>query len=120
MYWSLNQLIEIYEIYFPVLQKKEKNTYFDAMGNVVWISAKGTNNVGYFEPNGKKVTPANWNKILADNPSELICTAIDDTQPGGPREITRHFVGPFTQCDRIEDYQRAWVHFEQLKSEEAA
>jgi len=40
--------------------------------------------------------------------------------PGGPRSVTRKFVGPFTQCDRIEDYRRAWAHFEQLKSEEAA
>ena len=52
--------------------------------------------------------------------SELTCTAIDDTMPGGPREVTRHFVGPFTQCDRIEDYRRAWAHFERLKSEDAA
>ena len=50
-------------------------------------------------------------------PSELTCTAIDDTMSGGPREVIRHFVGPFTRCDRIEDYKRAWAHFEKLKSE---
>jgi hypothetical protein len=116
---SLNQLLEVYEIYFPVLQKKETNTFFDAKGNVVWISAKGTNNVGYFAPGGKKVTQSDWKKIVADNPSELTCTVIDDTMPGGPREVTRHFVGPFTQCDRIEDYRRAWAHFERLKAAEA-
>jgi hypothetical protein len=117
---SLDQLIELYEIYFPVLQKKESNTYFDAKGDVVWISAKGTNNVGYFEPGGKKITPTNWKNIVASSPSELVCTVMDDTIPGGAREVTRHFVGPFTQCDRIEDYRRAWAHFERLKSEEAA
>lgn len=117
---SLDQLIELYEIYFPVLQKKESNTYFDAKGDVVWISAKGTNNVGYFEPGGKKITPTNWKNIVASSPSELVCTVMDDTIPGGAREVTRHFVGPFTQCDRIEDYRRAWAHFERLKSKEAA
>ncbi len=117
---SLTQLLEVYEIYFPVLQKKETNTFFDSRGNVVWISAKGADNVGYFEPGGKKVSQANWKKILAHNPPELTCTVIDDTMPGGPRTVTRHFVGPFTQCDRIEDYKRAWAHFERLKSEEAA
>lgn len=117
---SLNQLIEVYDIYFPVLQKKERNTYFDSKGDVVWISAKGTNNVGYFEPGGKKVGPKDWRNTISENPAELNCTVIDDTTPGGPHTVTRHFTGPFTQCDRIEDYRRAWAHFERLKSEEAA
>ena len=117
---SLDQLIEIYRVYFPVLQRKERSTFFDQTGRIVWISAKGMGNVGWFDNKGKSPTRTSWEKILAENPSELTCTAIDDTMPGGPHEVTRHFVGPFTQCDRIEDYRRAWAHFERLKSEEAA
>ena len=48
----------------------------------------------------------------------LTCTAIDDSQPGGPREVTRAFQGPFTKCDRVEDYNRAWAFFESHKDEE--
>jgi hypothetical protein len=117
---TLQQLIDMYRVHFPVLQKKESNTYYDQQGQIVWVSAKGMGNVGWVDQAGKKPTRTAWEKILADNPAELTCTAIDDTMPGGPRTVTRHFVGPFTQCDRIEDYRRAWAHFERLKSEGVA
>jgi hypothetical protein len=117
---SLDQLIEIYRIYFPILQQYEEGTWFDQNGRIVWTCSKGLPGVGWLDDRGKSPGRAAWEKILADNPFELTCTAIDDTMPGGPRTVTRHFTGPFTQCDRIEDYQRAWAHFERLKSEEAA
>lgn len=68
---SLNQLIEIYRVYFPVMQRKERSTYFDQKGRIVWISAKGMGNVGWFDKKGKSPTRAAWDKILAENPSEL-------------------------------------------------
>lgn len=117
---TLEQLIEIYRIYFPVLQENEAGTWYDQQGRIVWTCSKGLPGVGWLDDKGKSPGRAAWEKILAENTSELTCTAIDDTMPGGPREITRHFVGPFTQCDRIDDYRRAWAHFERLKSEEAA
>lgn len=117
---TLDQLIEIYRIYFPVLQENEAGTWYDQNGRIVWTCSKGLPGVGWLDDRGKSPGRAAWEKILAENPSELTCTAIDDTMPGGPRTVTRHFVGPFTQCDRIEDYRRAWSHFERLKSAEAA
>lgn len=113
----LEQLIEIYRIYFPVLQENEAGTWYDQKGRIVWTCSKGLPDVGWLDERGTSPGRAAWERILADNPSELICTAIDDTKPGGPREITRHFVGPFTRCDRIEDYKQAWAHFERLKNE---
>ena len=92
----------------------------DQNGRIVWTCSKGLPGVGWLDDRGKSPGRAAWEKILAENPSELTCTAIDDTMPGGPHEVTRHFLGPFTQCDRIEDYRRAWAHFERLRSEEAA
>ncbi len=117
---TLDQLIEIYRIYFPVLQMNEGGTWYDQNGRIVWTCSRGLLGIGWLDDRGKSPGRAAWEKILAENPAELTCTAIDDTMPGGPRTITRHFVGPFTQCDRIEDYRRAWVHFERLKSEKAA
>lgn len=117
---TLDQLIEIYRIYFPVLQENEAGTWYDQNGRIVWTCSKGLPGVGWLDDRGKSPGRAAWERILADNPSELTCTAIDDTMPGGPRTVTRHFIGPFTQCDRIEDYRRAWTHFERLKSVEAA
>ena len=116
---TLDQLIEIYRIYFPVLQENEAGTWYDQNGRIVWACSKGLPGVGWLDDRSKSPGRNAWYKILADTPSELTCTAIDDTMPGEPREVTRHFVGPFTQCDRIEDYKCAWIHFERLKSEEA-
>ena len=117
---TLDQLIEIYRIYFPIMQQYEAGTWYDQNGRIVWTCSKGLPGVGWLDDRGKSPGRAAWERIFADNPAELTCTAIDDTMPGGPREITRHFVGPFTQSDRIEDYRRAWAHFERLKSEDAA
>lgn len=116
---TLDQLSEIYRIYFPVLQEYEAGTWYDQNGRIVWTCSKGLPGVGYLD-RGKSPGRAAWERILAESPSGLTCTAIDDTMPGGPREVTRHFIGPFTQCDRIEDYKRAWAHFERLQSKEAA
>lgn len=118
---SLEQLIEIYRVYFPLMQQYERGTWYDQKGRIVWTNnSSGLPGVGWLDDRGKSPGRAAWEKILADNPAELTCTATDDTMPGGPRTVTRHFVGPFTQCDRIEDYRRAWAHFERLKSAEAA
>lgn len=117
---NIDQLLEIYRIYFPILQQYEEGTWFDQSGRIVWTCSKGLPGVGWLDDRGKSPGRAAWEKILAENSPDLTCTAIDDTMPGGPRTVTRHFVGPFTQCDRIEDYRRAWAHFERLKSEEAA
>ena len=117
---TLDQLIEIYRIYFPVLQENEAGTWYDQNGRIVWTCSKGLPGIGWLDDRGKSPGRAAWERILAETPPKLTCTAIDDTMPGGPRNVTRHFVGAFTQCDRIEDYKRAWAHFERLKSEEAA
>jgi hypothetical protein len=61
-----------------------------------------------------------WKDFIASGVNEVECFVEDDTSPNGPKKVTRRFVGPFTKCDRIEDYRRAWAHFERLKSEEAA
>lgn len=117
---TVDQLSEIYRIYFPVLQEYEAGTWYDQNGRIVWTCSKGLPGVGWLDDRGKSPGRAAWERILAENPAGLTCTAIDDTMPGGPRTVTRHFVGPFTKCDRIEDYARAWAHFERLKAKKAA
>lgn len=112
---TLDQLIDIYRIYFPVLQRKEKKTYYDRNGNIVYISAKGLEGVGYLNENGKTPSQKDWGKILESNPNTLTCQAVVDFMPGGPQTITRAFEGPFDTCDRVEDYKRAWAYFEAHK-----
>ncbi|WP_343727689.1 class I SAM-dependent DNA methyltransferase [Burkholderia seminalis] len=37
---------------------------------------------------------------------------IDDTLPGGPREVERKYVAPFARANREDDYRTAWAAFE--------
>jgi len=37
---------------------------------------------------------------------------MDDTLPGGPREVERSYVAPFARSSREDDYRQAWAFFE--------
>lgn len=114
---TLDQLLDIYNIYFPVLKQNEGNTWYDKKGEIVWSSSKGLPGVGYLEEN-KKPSSNRWRKILEAGETELECEAVIDFLPGGPQTITRKFEGPFDVCDREEDYKRAWAYFETHKEQE--
>jgi hypothetical protein len=114
---ALSDLIEMYEVYFPITQTNDNGTWYDQKGRIVWTCSKGLPGVGYLNEKGKSPGRKEWESILELKPSELICTAIDDTMSDGPKTVERRFVGPFFKCDRIEDYRRAWAHFEKLEQE---
>jgi hypothetical protein len=114
---SVNQLIEIYQSDFAVLQDNENGTWYDQCGQIVWTCSKGLPGVGYLTEKGKSPGSKEWLSLLETNPTELVCTAIDDTMPDGPKTVERRFVGPFFKCDRVDDYKRAWAHFEKLEQE---
>lgn len=114
---TLEQLIDIYRIYYPVMQQYENGTWFDQKGRIVWTCSKGLIGVGYMNEKGKSPGRKEWDAILATNPDELVCTVIDNNFTDGPREVERRFVGPFFTCDRIADYERAWEHFEKSEQE---
>ena len=117
---TVDQLIDIYRIYFPILRENESNTWYDQEGKVVWTSSKGLTGVGFIdEETGKSPSKNAWEKNFCKDP-KLSCSVMDDTLPGGPRRVDRHFIGPFTRCNRIEDYRCAWTHFEKLKAEGGA
>ena len=116
---TLNQLIDIYRIYFPVLQQNEAGTWYDLKGRIAWTCSKGLPGIGYLE-DGKSPSRKNWEKIIEDGRTHLECEAVVDFMPGGPQTITRTFEGPFDTCDRVEDYKRAWAYFEAHKAAEAA
>ena len=118
---SVEQLTEVYKVYFPMLDMYERATWYDSEGKITWTNNSGLNTVGWRVAGGKKPSRKLWNATLNELESRseenqiLKCTVIDDTQPGGPREVERVFYGPFFKCDRVEDYRRAWKHFEELK-----
>ena len=116
---TLDQLTDIYRIYFPVLQQNEAGTWYDRKGRIAWTCSKGLPGVGYLE-DGKSPSRKTWEKIIEDGQTSLECEAVVDFMPGGQQTVTRTFEGPFDTCDRVEDYKRAWAYFEAHKAAEAA
>jgi hypothetical protein len=116
---TLGQLLEMYRIYFPVMKENEEGTWYDQNGRIVWTCSKGLPGVGYLNEKGKSPGRKEWESILESKPATLVCTAIDDMLPDGPHTIERCFISPFFKCDRVEDFKRAWAHFEKLEQEGA-
>ena len=109
---SLQDLISIYSLQFPVMQQYEMDTWYDATGKIVFTNNKGLKSVGY--------SRAEWENEIKDAPAgkKFYRTITDDTMPGGPVERTIEYVAPFDRCDREQDYETAWKFFEEKYGKE--
>ena len=110
---SLEDLEFIYDIQFPVLRQNEDDTWYDQKGNVVYSVSLCKKGVG--------VDRATWNTIrgeqLSDNiyqgatSSYIHTVPVEKSELYGGEQVT--YCAPYTRCDRIADYQRAWTFFEE-------
>lgn len=119
---SLQDLEMIYTIQFPVLQQNENDTWYDAEGKIVFTCSKGLTGVGLDRKRNAKTGMLGWEDIRGEQ--------IDDNTYRGNAPTHTHtidpskselyggqqqtFVAPYTRCDRIADYRRAWAHFEKI------
>ena len=101
---SLQDLEMIYTIQFPVLQQNENDTWYDRRGNIVFTSSKGLTGVGVDRPV--------WEQIRNKKEGETYEHTIEKSELYRGQKVT--YYAPFTKCDRIEDYRRAWAHFEKM------
>ncbi len=129
---TLDELLLIYRVQFPVMQGYERDTWYDIKGRIVFTNSKGLVGVGLprkgsrttpktriTTPDGK-TTPGNhgWEDLYKDGEfkvpdgTQIEMTVTDDTLPGGPRQVTRTFTAPFARANREEDYRTAWGFFE--------
>lgn len=99
---TLDELIMMYEIQFPVLQQNENDTWYDRHGRIVFTCSKGLIGVG--------VDRFTWNRIREMHPGETYEHTLTSELYAGQKII---YEAPFTCCDRVEDYRCAWAHFEQ-------
>lgn len=100
---SLEELISIYNISFPLMHQYEDDTYYDQKGNIIFTVNKGLVGIG--------LDRNKWEEVKNNKKGELVKHIIDYELHRGT-EIT--YYPPFEKCDRVEDYKRAWAHFEKV------
>lgn len=123
---TLDELISIYRIQFPVMRQYEQETYYDARGRIIFTTSKGLSGVGLSRTGDKKsprcevIYPdgtaelriASWEEIRDVPPKTLIRNKImDDTLSSGEYERIIEYEAPFVLCDREDDYRTAWEVF---------
>lgn len=99
---SLEELVLMYNIQFPVLQQNEDDTWYDTKGNIVFTCSKGLVGVGLDRPD--------WDKVKDMPGGETYEHTITKSELYQGEKII--YYAPFTKCNRVEDYKHAWAHFE--------
>ncbi len=123
---TLQELLTIYRVQFPVMRQYERETYYDQNGRIVFTPSKGLSGVGLPRKTNKNTPPVNieypdghhesrplgWEEALElPAGSKIQRTLMDDTLPGGPREKVITYVSPWHLPNREEDYRVAWEVF---------
>lgn len=119
---TLEDLEMIYTIQFPVLQQNEADTWYDQKGNIVFTCSKGLIGVGLDRKRNARTGMLGWEDIRGDQIDENTYAGTSPTHTHtidpakselyGGKQVT--YYAPYTKCDRIADYRRAWDHFEKI------
>ncbi len=123
---SLDELISIYRIQFPVMQQYERDTWFDSNGRIVFTASKGLPGVGMSRKaifgdtsygliassTSERGIALGWEDVCDLREGIVTRDVVDDTHPGGPRSRTVKYRAPFDRCDREDDYRIVWDAFE--------
>ena len=128
---TLDELVTIYRVQFPVMRQYEADTWYDANGRIVFTASKGLPGVGLARKAIKGDTSytldvttrqetniaLGWEDVRDLEYGTIRRWITDNTQPGGP--VRRHieYIAPFTLPDREGDYRNAWRAFtDRMKS----
>ena len=122
---TLDELLTIYRVQFPVMRQYEADTWYDANGRITFTASKGLPGVGLPRkavrgdtsytidaPTHQATNTAlGWEDIRDLEAGTIRRRITDNTQPGGPIQRWIEYAAPFTRCDREQDYRNAWEAF---------
>ncbi|WP_299068518.1 class I SAM-dependent DNA methyltransferase [Accumulibacter sp.] len=134
---TLDELLLIYRVQFPVMQQYERYTWYDIHGRIAFTNSKGLVGVGLPRtaarnhaectieyPDGRtERRRLGWEDIQPTlNPdgthtphipddTRIRRPILDDTLPDGPHQRVIEYVAPFAMADRESDYRIAWDFF---------
>lgn len=123
---TLDELLTIYRVQFPVMRQYETDTWYDAHGRIVFTASKGLVGVGLPRKAGKRDAPCEI--VFPDGKTQSRLLGWEDARklmdgtrirrpisadflPGGPVNSMVEYVAPFALADREADYRVAWRHF---------
>lgn len=126
---TLEELLTIYRVQFPVMRQYEADTWYDANGRIIFTPSKGLAGVGLprtarradldngirygLDAPGRNEADIalGWEDIRHLETGTVTKTFTDDTLPTGPFERTVEYHAPFFRPDREHDYRVAWRIF---------
>ncbi|WHF36846.1 class I SAM-dependent DNA methyltransferase [Aeromonas salmonicida] len=133
---TLDELLTIYRVQFPVMRQNEADTWYDQVGRIVFTPSKGLVGVGLprtarkadlkagivYGVDSPEWTGGNgadlvigWEDIQHLKTGSVSVTFDDDTRPGGVVRRTITWQAPFIKPDREDDYRVAWDFFNNHK-----
>ena len=133
---TLDELLTIYRVQFPVMRQNEADTWYDQVGRIIFTPSKGLVGVGLPRTARKSdlkegivysVDSPDWNgssgpdlaigwdDVKHLNSGSVSATFDDDTRPGGVQRRTITWQAPFIKPDREDDYRVAWAFFSEQK-----
>jgi hypothetical protein len=123
---TLDELLLVYRVQFPVMQQYERDTWYDRHGRIIFTTSKGLIGVGLPRKGGTSQPKARitlpdgtvrdgqfgWDDVQGLPDGTMVQQWVqDDTLPTGPYLKERRWVAPFARASREEDYRLAWAFF---------
>ena len=111
---TLDELLTIYRVQFPVMRQYEAETYYDATGRIVFTPSKGLPGVGLLRKAVSTDTGINvgWEDVHDLKEGQVEGPLVGDfiSRPH-PRRCQVVYIPPFICRLRNDDYRASWSEF---------